>query len=75
MAEEVENHAAALLRADMTVRFNRLEEKLDRIAEDVRDIKIRQTATEEAVAGIHRRLDRLDMRIERIEKRLELVEA
>ena len=78
MAEEAENHTLALLRemrADIAARFNRLDEKLDRIADDVRDLKIRQTATEEALVGIHRRLDRLDLRVERIEKRLDLVEA
>lgn len=48
MADELENHTLALLRemrADMTARFNRLDEKLDRIADDVRDLKVRQTAT------------------------------
>ena len=59
----------------MTARFNRLDEKLDRISDDVRDLKVRQTATEEAIAGVNRRLDRLEMRAERIEKRLDLVDA
>jgi predicted nucleic acid-binding Zn-ribbon protein len=78
MPDELENHTLALLRemrADMTARFNRLDEKLDRIADDVRDLKVRQTATEEAIAGVNRRLDRLEMRAERIEKRLDLVDA
>ncbi len=67
MADEPDNLVLAMLR--------RMDAKLDRIADDVRDLKTRQTATEEAVVGIHRRLDRLDMRVERIEKRLDLVEA
>ena len=65
MSDELENHTLALLRemrADMTARFNRLDEKLDRISDDVRDLKVRQTATEEAIAGVNRRLDRLEMR-------------
>lgn len=56
--------------------------KVDRIADDVQDLKIRVTALEEGMAGVHqglaginRRLDRLDERVERIERRLELTEA
>ena len=78
MADELENHTLALLReirSDMAVRFNRLDEKLDRLTDDVRDLKVRQTATEEALSGVNRRLDRIDLRVERIEKRLDLVEA
>jgi archaellum component FlaC len=67
MAEEPENTVLVMLR--------RIDAKLDRIADDVSDLKIRQTATEEAVVGIHRRLDRLEMRVERIEKRLDLVQV
>jgi hypothetical protein len=67
MADEPDDLVLATLR--------RMDAKFDRIADDVRDLKIRQTATEEAVVGIHRRLDRLDLRVERIEKRLDLVES
>jgi hypothetical protein len=67
MADEPENIVLLMLR--------RIDAKIDRIADDVRDLKVRQTATEEALAGVNRRLDRLEMRIERIEKRLDLVEA
>jgi hypothetical protein len=52
--------------------LRRIDEKLDRVVADVRDIKVRVTAIEEAQAGIHRRLDRVDTRLDRIE-RLELV--
>ena len=57
------------------VLFDRIDSKLDRIGDDLRDLKVRATATEEAIAGVNRRLDRLEMRVERIEKRLDLVEA
>jgi archaellum component FlaC len=67
MTEEPENIVLVMLR--------RIDAKIDRIADDVRDLKIRQTATEEALAGVNRRLDRLDVRVERIEKRLDLVDA
>ena len=78
MADELENHTLALLReirSDMAAQFNKLDDKLDRILDDVRDLKVRQTATEEALSGVNRRLDRIDLRVERIEKRLDLVEV
>ena len=53
----------------------RAENKLDRIADDLSDLKLRTTNTEEALAGVNRRLDRLDARVERIERRLDLSEA
>jgi archaellum component FlaC len=67
MADEPDNVAPVMLR--------RIDAKLDRISDDMRDLKVRATATEEAIAGVNRRLDRLEMRVERIEKRLDLVEA
>jgi hypothetical protein len=60
---------------NIVVMLRRVDAKLGRVAEDVRDLKIRQTATGEALAGVNRRLDRLDVRVERIEKRLDLVDA
>jgi hypothetical protein len=39
-----------------------LEHKLDRVDEDVHDIKVRITAVEEAQAGIHRRLELVDVK-------------
>ncbi len=67
MADEPENLVLAMLL--------RIDAKIDRMADDLRDLKVRATATEEAIAGVNRRLDRLEMRVERIEKRLDLVEA
>ena len=67
MTEEPENIALVVLR--------RIDAKIDRMADDVRDLKVSQTATGEALAGVNRRLDRLDTRVERIEKRLDLVDA
>ena len=49
--------------------------KLDRIADDLADLKLRMTNTEEALVGVNRRLDRLDTRVDRIERRLELADA
>ena len=59
----------------MLVYLRRLDTKMDRIIDDVGDLKVRMTAVEEGQAGIHRRLDRLEHRVERIERRLDLVDV
>jgi len=51
----------------------RIDEKVDRVIDDLRDIKFRVTNLEEGQAGILR-LDRVDARLDRIERRLDLVE-
>lgn len=51
---------------------HRAEIKLDRIGDDLGDLRLRTINTEEALAGVNRRLDRLDARVERIERRLDL---
>jgi len=62
MANEIENlvleHLRAI-RADLAV-----------VKDDVRPIKVRMTSLEENTAAMNRRLDSMDDRIERIEKRL-----
>ena len=67
MTEEPDNILLRFLR--------RIDEKLDRVIDDMRDLKIRTTSLEEGVAGINRRLDRVEFRLDRIEKRLELNDA
>jgi hypothetical protein len=47
--------------------------KIDRVIDDVRDIKFRVTNLEEGQAGIQRRLDRVEARLDRIERHLDLV--
>jgi len=54
--------------------MRRFDEKLDRVVDEMLDVKVRLTAVEEGLAGINRRLDRLEMRVERIERRLDLVD-
>jgi archaellum component FlaC len=66
MADEPDNIVLIYLR--------RLDEKLDRVVDDVRDLKVRVTGVEEGLAGINRRLDRVETRLDRIERRLDLVE-
>jgi len=53
----------------------KMDAKLDRVMDDVQDLKVRMTHVEEGLAGVNRRLDRLDIRVDRIEKRLELVDS
>jgi hypothetical protein len=66
VTDEPENLVPVLLR--------RLDGKMDRVLEDLRDLKVRMTAAEEAIVGINRRMDRVEGRLDRIEKRLDLVE-
>lgn len=67
MTDEPENITLRILR--------RMDEKLDLIAADVQDLKVRATNIEEGLAGVNRRLDRLDERVARIERRLDLVDS
>ncbi|MBV8449955.1 MAG: hypothetical protein JO124_18405 [Hyphomicrobiales bacterium] len=55
--------------------LRRMDEKLDRLIDDVHDVKLRLTVVEEGLAGVNRRVDRVETRLDRIEKRLELVDA
>jgi archaellum component FlaC len=64
MAGEPDNVVLILLR--------KIDERTERIAEDLQNLKVRVTAVEEGLAGVNRRLDRVEGRIERIERRLEL---
>ena len=54
--------------------FRRFDAKLDRVVDEMLDVKVRLTAVGEGLAGVNRRLDRLEVRGERIERRLDLVD-
>jgi hypothetical protein len=54
--------------------LHRFDAKLDRVIDERLDVKVRLTAVEEGLAGVNRRLDRLEIRGERIERRLDLVD-
>jgi hypothetical protein len=57
--------------------LRRLDSKLDRVIEDIGDLKIRMTAVaqvELSIAGDNRRIDRVEARLDRIERGLDLVE-
>ena len=74
VADEALDHTLQLLRR-MDQRLQGIDTKLDRIIDDVHDLKVRMASVEEELAGIHRRIDRMDLRVDRIERRLELVDA
>ena len=67
MADQPDNIVLTILR--------KIDLRTERMADDLQDLKMRVTAVEEGVAGVNRRLDRLEQRVERIEKRLELSDA
>jgi len=64
MADQPDNIMLAMLR--------KIDQRTDDIAEDLHDLKVRLTSVGDGLAGVNRRLDRLENRVERIEKRLEL---
>jgi predicted nuclease with TOPRIM domain len=55
--------------------LRRLDAKLDRIIDDLNDLKVRVTNLEEGLAGVNRRLDRIEIRLDRVERRLELADV
>jgi hypothetical protein len=66
----------------LRARFAPVHEKLDRVIDDVGNLKVRGSALEAeagyvrvGLADVNSRLDRLDARVERIGQRLELTEA
>jgi cob(I)alamin adenosyltransferase len=67
MADEPESLVLVLLR--------QMDQKLDRVIDDLHDVKVRLTAVEEGLNVVQRRIDRLEVRVERIEKRLDLVDT
>lgn len=52
--------------------LRRLDTKVDWLIGDVHGLKVRMTAVEENLAGMQRRIDRLE---ERLDRRLELSDA
>jgi DNA-binding FrmR family transcriptional regulator len=60
---------------NLTLRLlHSIDGKLDGVYDDVKDIKVRMTSVEEALAGVNRRIDRAEGHLDRIERRLELVD-
>jgi hypothetical protein len=55
--------------------MRRFDRKLNDLIDDVRELKIRMTSVVVGLAGVNRRLDRMEARVERIERRVELTDA
>lgn len=55
--------------------LRRVDQRTERMSEDIHDMKSRLTNVEEGLAGVNRRVDRLDERLEKIEKHLGLIDA
>ena len=67
MAIERDNVVLVLLR--------KIDERTEHIAEDLQDLKVCVTGVEKGLAGVNRRLDRLEGRVERIERHPELTDV
>ena len=61
--------------ASLTLSYlRRIDERVDRLGDDMREVKGRLGAIEQQFAGLSNRVDRIDGRLERIERRLELTD-
>jgi hypothetical protein len=67
MTDEPDNIVLALL--------CKIDQRTERMADDLQDLKVRVTGMEEGLVGVNRRLDRLEIRVDRIERRLELTDV
>ena len=74
MADEPDNLILVMLRR-IEGRSTDIETKIDRLIDDVSDLKVRTTNVEENLTVVHRRLDRIDARMDRVERRLGLIES
>jgi predicted nucleic acid-binding Zn-ribbon protein len=55
--------------------LRRMDTKVDRVLDDLHDLKVRMTGVETALAGVQRRIDRVEDRLDHIERRLGLADA
>jgi chromosome segregation ATPase len=63
----IASHTLAILR--------KIDERTERMAEDLHDVKVRMSSVEANLATMNRRMDRFEERLDRIERRLELADA
>ncbi len=66
MSDEPDNLVLRYLR--------RLDEKMDRVIDEVGDLKRRVGVVEDRIANLERRFDRMETRLERIERRFDLID-
>jgi hypothetical protein len=67
MVDGPDNIVIAILR--------KIDQRTERMADDLQNLKVRVTSVEEGLAGVNRRFDRGEMRLDVIEPRLELSDA
>ena len=72
MSEGPDNLVLQILRR-IEARLGRVEECLDTVVENVRDMSVRLFHVERNQTGLQRRQDRFDQRVERMERRLDLI--
>lgn len=58
----------------VTCYLRRLDGKIDRVLDDIRDLKVRMTAVEAAFVRVNRRLDTLEGRLDQMEHQLDFAE-
>jgi len=54
--------------------LRRIDEKLDRLIDEIADLKRRIGVLADRMANVERRLDRVDVRLDRIERRFDLID-
>jgi chromosome segregation ATPase len=64
---DIASHTLVILR--------RIDERTERMAEDLHDLKVRMSSVQANLAEMNRRMDRFESRLERFERRLELSDA
>ena len=52
--------------------LRKVDQRTERMSEDLQDLKVRMSSVEANLAAINRRIDRFEDRLDRIERRLEL---
>ena len=55
--------------------LRRIDTRFERVDDDLHGVKVRLIAVVEGMAGVHRRMDRSEARLEKIERRLDLVNS
>lgn len=59
----------------MACYLRRLDGKIDRVLDDIRDLKVRMTAVEAAFVAVNRRIDTLEGRLDEVEHHLDFAET
>ena len=74
MTDGVTNLSLDVLRR-IEERMPAMAQKLDRVANDLHDVKLRLTALDDDLVVVHQRRGRLDHRLDRVEQALDQIET